>query len=188
MNNNINRNNMDQVSGIFNSLSNLEPLLENLHQVGIEEEDINILMTDQTKNYYAANSNGNDNEFSKNALGNNNKMPEGLSTGAVSGGLLGALIGGLTLIGSLVVPGAGLLAAGPIVGALTGGATGAVAGGLIGALTGMGIPDDKAQEYNKALNEKNSNNVLVVVNLPSERAQEIRSVFERYSGQKVKVN
>jgi len=134
---------MDQVSGIFNSLSNLEPLLENLHQVGIEEEDINILMTDQTKNYYAANSN--DNEFSKNALGNNNKMSEGLSTGAV-------------------------------------------AGGLIGALTGMGIPDDKAQEYNKALNEKNSNNVLVIVNSPGERVQEIRSVFERYSGQKVKVN
>lgn len=175
---------LDQVSGIFNSYDNLDALMSELHSQGVRDQDLNIVMSDKTRDYFAADDNNS--AFAK-AANTDNKMPEGLSTGAVSGGLLGAIIGGLTLVGSVVVPGAGLLAAGPIVGALTGGATGAAAGGLVGALVGLGIPDDEAETYNRALQEPGANNVLVIAHVPNERTREIKNIFERYGAQKVQV-
>jgi hypothetical protein len=182
--NDSNNQNLDQVSGIFNSYDNLDALMTELHAQGINDQNVNIVMSDKTRDYYS--STGNDNAFTR-AVAKDNKLPEGLSTGAVSGGLLGAVIGGLTLVGSLVVPGAGLLAAGPIVGALTGGATGAAAGGLVGALVGLGIPDEDAKTYQSSLQEPSANNVLVIAHVQSERVSEVRNIFERYGAHKVKV-
>ena len=62
------------------------------------------------------------------------RMPEGAATGAALGGLFGAIVAGLAAIGSITVPGVGLLASGPIVAALAGGGAGAAVGGLTGAL------------------------------------------------------
>lgn len=174
---------LDQVSGLFNSYSNVEALLDELNTRGINDENLNIVMSEKTKSKFSSNDNS---PTLQNKM-DNNKMSEGLSTGAVSGGVLGAIIGGLTLVGTLAVPGAGLLAAGSIIGALSGGATGAAAGGLVGALIGMGVPDDEAKDYDRALNEENSSNVLIVVQVPSTETHDIRTLFERYGANKVKV-
>jgi hypothetical protein len=58
------------------------------------------------------------------------------------------VLGWLTGIGVLAIPGLGpLIAAGPIVAALAGvGAVGAV-GGIIGALAGMGVPEYEAKRF-----------------------------------------
>jgi hypothetical protein len=58
------------------------------------------------------------------------------------------VLGWLTGIGALAIPGLGpLIAAGPIVAALAGvGAVGAV-GGVIGALAGMGVPEYEAKRF-----------------------------------------
>ena len=58
------------------------------------------------------------------------------------------MLGWLTGIGALAIPGLGpLIAAGPIVAALAGvGAVGAV-GGMIGALAGMGLPEYEAKRF-----------------------------------------
>ena len=114
-----------------------------------------------------------------------NKAPEGLTVGGISGGLLGALIGGLTLIGNVVAPGAGFLVAGPLVGAITGGAIGAATGGLIGALVGAGIPEHEAKFYEDAL--KKEGNILLVAHVPHEQAKDVRDVFHRYGAQNLKV-
>ncbi len=60
-----------------------------------------------------------------------------VATGAVTGGVVGGAAGLLASLAGIAVPGVGpLLAAGPIVAALTGAGVGAVAGGLIGAAGG----------------------------------------------------
>src|SRR5207248_4456316 len=76
------------------------------------------------------------------------------TTGVVSGGIAGGVLGWLTGIGALAIPGLGpLIAAGPIVAALAGaGALGTV-GGIIGALAGMGIPEYEAKRYEGRIRE-----------------------------------
>ena len=83
-------------------------------------------------------------------LGHENatKAPEGAATGASAGALVGGAVGWLAGIGSLAIPGLGpLIAAGPILGTLSGLAVGGTIGGIAGALVGLGIPEYEAQQY-----------------------------------------
>jgi len=75
-------------------------------------------------------------------------VASGASIGAASGAAIGGLGGLLLGLGVFAIPGLGpLVAAGPVVAALTGAGVGAVAGGLIGALTGLGVPKEEAEVY-----------------------------------------
>ena len=59
-------------------------------------------------------------------------------------------------IGALAIPGVGpLIAAGPILAALSGAAIGGTVGGPTGALVGLGIPEYEAQQYEGKLREGN---------------------------------
>ena len=79
---------------------------------------------------------------------NATKAPEGATAGVATGGALGGLAGWLVGIGALTIPGAGpLIAAGPILAALSGAALGATTGGLGGALLGYGLPEYEAKLY-----------------------------------------
>jgi hypothetical protein len=82
------------------------------------------------------------------------KAPEGAATGAGAGGLIGGTLGLLAGLGALAIPGIGpLIAAGPILAALSGAAVGAAVGGLSGALIGLGIPEFEAKRYETRLSE-----------------------------------
>lgn len=84
------------------------------------------------------------------------KAPEGAVTGAGAGGALGGVVGLLAGIGALAIPGLGpLIAAGPIVAALSGAAVGAAVGGLGGALIGMGVPEFEAKRYEGKVKDGN---------------------------------
>jgi hypothetical protein len=50
-----------------------------------------------------------------------------------------------------VLPGLGLVVAGPLAAALAGAGAGGAAGGLIGALVGAGIPEHRAKVYDASL-------------------------------------
>jgi uncharacterized membrane protein len=72
--------------------------------------------------------------------------------GALVGGLTGLLVG----LGALMVPGIGpVLAAGPLISALTGTAigigAGAVTGGIVGGLVDLGVPEEEASAYAEAI-------------------------------------
>jgi hypothetical protein len=57
-------------------------------------------------------------------------------------------------VGALAIPGVGpLIAAGPILAALTGLAVGGTVGGVSGALIGLGIPEYEAKQYEGKLRE-----------------------------------
>lgn len=166
------RNEYDQVSGIFSSYSDFSNLIETLNMRGYREDDISVLMSESThKQYFAPQE--------------NTKAPEGATVGSISGGVLGALIGGLTAVGSVVIPG-GIMVAGPVIAALSAGAVGAVTGGLIGGLVGSGIPEHEAKFFEDALKEQGR--ILVVAHIPKAESDEVKSVFERCNAQRLKVH
>lgn len=110
-------------------------VVDRLKVAGFSNNDISVLMPDKTGTRDFAHDNA-------------TKAPEGAAVGAGSGAALGGALGWLTGIGALAIPGLGpLIAAGPIMAALSGAAIGGTVGGLTGALVGMGIPEFEAKRY-----------------------------------------
>ena len=107
----------------------------------------------------------------------NTKAPEGAVTGVGTGGAVGGVLGLLAGIGALAIPGIGpLIAAGPILAALSGAAVGAAVGGLAGALIGMGIPEIEARRYEGKIRDGN-----ILISVHAEDGDEVRAakdVFE----------
>jgi hypothetical protein len=76
------------------------------------------------------------------------KAPEGATTGAGAGAVIGGTLGVLAGVGLLAIPGLGpFIAAGPIMAGLAGLGVGGAVGGFTGALIGMGIPEFEAKRY-----------------------------------------
>lgn len=99
------------------------------------------------------------------ATQNSTKTPEGAAVGAGTGAVIGGALGWMAGIGALAIPGVGpLIAAGPIMAALSGAAAGGALGGLSGALVGMGIPEYEAQRYEGKIRE---GNILIAVHADS---------------------
>lgn len=115
---------------------------------GYKSEDINVLMSDDTRQrHFGDVKPGTE-------LSGGTKAAEGLGKGGAIGGGIGAALGALFAIGtSIVIPGLGLVVAGPLAAALAGLGAGGATGGLIGALIGAGIPEDRAREYERGINE-----------------------------------
>ena len=113
---------------------------------GYEADDIDVVMSDETRNRYFTAAG------STLKLEEGNKSAQGLATGGAIGGGLGAALAAMFAVGaSIVVPGVGLVIAGPIAAALAGAGAGAATGGIIGALVGAGIPEDRAMVYERGL-------------------------------------
>jgi hypothetical protein len=97
------------------------------------------------------------------------KAPEGTVAGVGAGGMLGGAMGLLAGIGVLVIPGVGpLIAAGPLLAALSGAAAGATVGGITGALIGAGIPEMEAKRYEGKIR---GGNFLISVHTDSRQNQ-----------------
>ncbi|HEX8036430.1 MAG TPA: hypothetical protein VF510_21410 [Ktedonobacterales bacterium] len=108
----------------------------------------------------------------------------GAITGATTGGIAGLLIG----LGALLIPGLNIVAAGTflvVIGAtVLGLAGGAIAGGLIGSLTGLGLSEERARRYSDAVS---AGHILVTVQTPQERAQEVAELMTRHGAVEVDV-
>lgn len=89
------------------------------------------------------------------------KALKGTGAGSAIGTTLGAVAGIIAGVGSnFLIPGLGLVVAGPLAVGLAGAGAGAVAGGIIGALVGSGISEDRAKIYEDGI--KKGNIVLTV--------------------------
>lgn len=94
--------------------------------------------------------------------------------GGVTAGVLGWLVG----IGTLAIPGVGpLIAAGPIMAALSGAAAGGAVGSLAGALVGLGIPEFEAKQYEGKV--KNGNILISVHTEDSKERNAAKEIFDR---------
>jgi len=101
------------------------------------------------------------------------------TSGVLAGGLLGGVAGWLVGLTALAVPGVGpLLAAGPLVAAVSGSGLGAAAGGLIGHFVAQGHEDDEAKWYEERVR---AGDVLLTVHA-GERSSEARIIMSQQGG------
>jgi Heat induced stress protein YflT len=145
--------------------------VDRLHDLGYGRDDISVMMDDKTR----------ERAFSSIV---NVKGSEGIAAGATIGGVLGAIVAGLTATGSVVaIAGTGGLATplvvGPLAAALAGLGAGAAGGGIVGGLIGVGIGESRARKYEKGLRE---GGILVAVRPKSkEHRADVRSALD-YEG------
>jgi hypothetical protein len=144
---------MKNIAGMFSNRAEASKAVGELVHRGFDPSDISMLMSEVTRKQH----------FHKESHGE--EAAKGGITGAAVGGTLGAILAGLTAIGSLTVPGVGLLAAGPIVAALTGAGLGAAVGGLSGALIKAGFSDRDARHYEEQIRK---GSIVLIVRTDSE--------------------
>ena len=81
-----------------------------------------------------------------------NKAAEGAGVGGAIGGTLGAIVAAVAAVGTtLVLPGLGLVIAGPLAAAIAGAGAGAATGGIVGALVGWNMPEERVRKYQEGI-------------------------------------
>jgi hypothetical protein len=140
-------------------------IVDQLKEEGFSSDDVSVLFPDRAGSRDFAHE-------------QHTKAPEGATAGAIAGGILAGAVGWLVGIGSLAIPGVGpLIAAGPIMAALSGIAAGGAVGGLAGALVGLGIPEYEAKQYEGKVKD---GNILISVHAEdSKERNAAKETFER---------
>lgn len=173
------RQNSAYVTGLYGSRDEADRAYQELStRHGYAADDIDVLMSDETRRRHFGDAKPGE-EFSTGT-----KAAEGLGAGSAIGGTVGAALGALFAVGSsLVIPGIGLVVAGPIAAALAGAGAGGATGGLIGALIGAGIPEERAVVYERGLNE---GGIVIGTRARDEaHAAELERDFTTYGGRDV---
>jgi hypothetical protein len=153
------------VFGIAASEAQASEIVSELKAAGFSNNDISALLPDKTGSQDFAHE-------------HHTKAPEGATAGGLVGGTLGGGLGWLAGAGLLALPGLGpLIAAGPMMAALSGAAVSGAVGGFVGALTGMGIPEYEATRYEGKIRE---GNILLAVHCENaDTVKNARDIFGR---------
>jgi hypothetical protein len=168
---------MKHIAGVFSTQAQADQAITELMRAGFEQSDISLLVSEKVRNSLFPAVPTYSSSSAQEETGN--RAVRGGAAGALIGGALGALIGGLATVGSIAVPGSGVLAAGPIVGALSGAGAGAATGGLAGALISAGFSPDDAKRYEEEINRGNA---VVSVDVEDKRVTEARIILQRNEG------
>lgn len=132
------------MTGMFRDRDSAERAYACLTRRGYTDRDVNLLMSKESRKRYFPE------DGPRTELGT--KAAEGAGIGAVTGGGLGALLAGMAAAG-VAVPVLPIIAMGPLAAALLGAGTGGAMGAVIGALVGAGIPEERAQLYDRGIGE-----------------------------------
>ena len=168
------RKNNKSVWGIYPTRLDLEAAIDRLRESGFLSSDISVLLPENLgpKDLVTEKS---------------TKAPEGATTGAGSGVLIGGALGWLAGIGALALPGVGpFIAAGPIMATLAGLGVGGVVGGVAGALIGAGIPEYEAKRYEGRLSKGG-----ILLSVHCDKTEEIshaKEIMERTGGEDISVS
>lgn len=158
------------IAALFKARSNANDAVDQLLRAGFTQSNISMLMSETTRGR----------EFT---VTTETKASEGAAAGAAVGGVLGAIVAALVAVGSLAVPGIGIVAAGPIVAALAGLGAGGAAGGLVGALVGLGVPEHEAKYYSEKVAD---GGIVVGVYASDDHARVAREILGAAGGESVK--
>lgn len=168
--------NQTWLTGMFADRDSAERAYSSLNNKGYTKDDINLLMSDDTRKKYFTK------DEKETELGN--KAMENAGKGSVIGGTLGAIAGVIAALGSnLIIPGLGLVIAGPLAAGLAGAGAGGITGGLIGALVGAGIPEDRAKVYDSGV--KSGKIVMGVKPKTEEDARFFQDEWKKNKGEEV---
>lgn len=132
--------------GLFYNRETAEEAYDDLREAGYTRDEINVIMSNETREKYYPSGD----EHNRSEVGS--KAVEGMGTGAAIGGVVGGIAGAIIAFSSnFVIPGLGLVIAGPLAGALAGLGAGGLTGGVVGALVGAGIPEDRAEYFDREI-------------------------------------
>ena len=168
------------VTGLYSTPESASRAYEGLTtKHGYQPSDINVVMSDETRRrHFGDVKPGTE-------LHHGTKAAEGLGTGAAIGGGIGAALAAVFAVGtSMIIPGLGLVVAGPVAAALAGAGAGGVTGGLIGALIGAGIPEDRVRDYERGINEGGI--VIGTKYRDADHARELERDYTSYGGSHVR--
>ena len=132
------------MTGLFPDRESAEHGYNSLAARGYSKDDINVVMSEDTKKrHFLA-------EGAETELGN--KAAEGAGVGGAIGGTLGAIAAAIAAVGTTIaLPGLGLVIAGPLAAAIAGAGAGAATGGVVGALVGWNMPEERVKRYDVGL-------------------------------------
>ncbi len=159
---------------LFRDADNAESAYKELINRGYQRDEISILTSKDTH----------DKHFTTGGktVETGSKAAEGTGVGAALGGTVGAIVAAIAAIGTnVLLPGLGLVVAGPLAAALAGAGAGGATGGIIGALVGAGIPEEKAKEYETGLREGGI--ILGFAPRNAGEAAEVEKVWREFNGE-----
>ncbi|TDP71768.1 hypothetical protein [Roseateles toxinivorans] len=137
-------NNGRLVTGLFPDRASAEAAYGTVNDRGYSSGDVNMVMSDDTRNRHFVGT-GVETELG-------NKAAEGAGVGGAIGGTLGAIAAAIAAVGTtLALPGLGLVIAGPLAAAIAGAGAGAASGGLVGALIGWSMPEERVKDYEEGI-------------------------------------
>lgn len=153
------------ITAIFGDRSGADQAYDTLINKGYSREDINILMSEDTKNEFIDRKSPLDSTIKEAAVG------------SAIGGTIGAIVGAVATIGTnIFIPGLGLVA-GPIAGAIAAGGTFAIGGATYAAALGL---DNSEERLDKNMLELKNGEILLSFRPKSvEDADDIVSEWRR---------
>jgi hypothetical protein len=170
------------VTALFRDRESAERAYQAVAERGYGRNDVNLVMSDDTRARQFGDSSGKTTQGRQTELGS--KAAEGAGIGGAIGGTLGAIGAALAAVGtSLAIPGLGIVVAGPVAAALAGAGAGAATGGLVGALIGWGIPEERIKDYETGI--KQGGILMGVKPRNAEDAAHFEDVWRRYNGEQV---
>jgi hypothetical protein len=136
------------VTGLFKDSESTERAYLAVAQRGYDiKKDVHVVMSDDTRKRYFS---GDDQTQANADLGS--KAAEGGELGGPTGGTIGTILPVL-IAGAFLLPGLGLVFAGPIAVALAAAGAAGLAVGLIGALSDWGIPEERIKQYEAGIRD-----------------------------------
>lgn len=127
-----------RIDRVFHNTETAHAYYDHLIERGYDKDEITVLMSKETKDKY----------YDGEHKSTGGEALKGAGAGSAIGGTVGAIAGAIAAIGtSIVLPGIGLVVAGPLAAAFAGAGIGGAGGALIGALTKAGLSDEKSAEY-----------------------------------------
>ncbi len=139
------------ITGLFEDRTSAERAYRAARELGYEDADINVLLSEDTRDRYFAR--GTDTPLSDKAAKSTEESTQlADELGGPAGGTVGTIAPALAAVGTLLlVPGLGILAAGPVAVALTAAGAVGITGGLIGALANWGVPKERLEHYESGI-------------------------------------
>lgn len=169
--------NTPYVTGLFKDRDSAERAYQSLSERGYTKDDVNLVMSDDTRSRHFSTTTVRETELGS-------KAAEGAGIGGAIGGTVGAIAAAVAAIGtSLLIPGLGLVVAGPLAAAVAGAGAGAAGGGLIGALIGLGIPEERVKKYEAGIQEGGI--LLGVKPRSDDDAAHIEQSWKSYNGEQI---
>jgi hypothetical protein len=139
------------ITGLFTNKESAERGYQSATRLGYENSDIDVLMSEETRNRYFSPGHDTKTDLSSNAT--KDAAEDGKSAvdlGGPTGGTIGTMAPALAGVGTLLlIPVLGVLAAGPIAVALTAAGAVGLAGALMGRLRNGAFPKRASRNTNR---------------------------------------